>query len=66
MARKVRCTTRSQGIHFATVGVVKDARTGRTLAETGVKPYQSSAAIIAAEALAEARGWQIVTGDEDA
>ncbi len=63
--RKVTCTTRDEGIHFGTIGVIRDAKSGRKLAETGLKPYQSSAAIISAEALAAARGWQVATSEDE-
>jgi len=65
--RKVICTTRDEGVNFGTIGVVRDAKSGRKLAETGIKPYRSSGAIISAEALAEQRGWTVVSDqDEDA
>lgn len=58
--RAVICTTRDVGV-FGTIGVVKDARSGRRLAETGIKPYRSSAAIFGAEGIAAARGWRMTT-----
>ena len=62
--RTVICTTRDVGQNFATVGVVRDARSGRKLAETGLKPYRSSSAIFGAEGIAAARGWRVLANNE--
>jgi hypothetical protein len=65
--RRVYVTTGTVGDHAGTVGVVRDARTKRQLAATGIKPYGFlGAAIGHAEAIALDRRWLLVSGpDED-
>lgn len=59
--RQVILAHRPVGECFATVGVVKDAETGRTLAVTGEVPYGfAGAAIQKAEVLAARKGWSVV------
>ena len=56
----VTIETKNVGKSFATVGVIRSARTGRVLAKTAEKPYGfDRAAIEAAESLASARGWTV-------
>ena len=62
MSKNVRIETRTVGQFFATCGVIRDARTGRKLAETDDVPYGFTAsAFSAAEALAEKKGWNVVS-----
>ncbi len=64
--RTVTINTVMVGESFGCVGVVRDARTGRTLAKTKrVYPYQMTTyAVEGAEMLAFARGWTVVHGGE--
>lgn len=63
--RTVVIDTATVGQFFGTVGVVKDARTGRKVAEAKyVRPYGFvSAALDDARTLAEDRGWTIEEED---
>ena len=64
--RKVTIKTRTVGQYFATCGVIRDARTGRKLAEGQEVPYQfTAAAVDRARAEAERRGWVVVESDEE-
>ncbi len=58
----VRIETKTVGQHFGTSGGIRDAKTGRKLAETErTYPYQFNAAAYAgAEDLAAKRGWTVV------
>jgi hypothetical protein len=66
-AKTVRIETCNVGQNFGTVGVVRDARTGRKLAVTDdTYPLGfTAAACAAAEALAERKGWTVLASDEE-
>ena len=59
--RIVTVTTRTAGQSFGTVGVVKDARTGRKIVECDTtRPYGfTAAALDDARALAARKGWTV-------
>lgn len=65
VARNVRITTRTVGQHFGTCAVVKDAKTGRKLAEGETKPYGFTAAAVAnGEDIAKKNGWTVLDSEE--
>lgn len=60
MTRAVTIDVRSTGQAFGCYGVVRDARTRRKIAETGVKPNGFTAAdYAAAESICVERGWSV-------
>ena len=64
-SRAVTLSTVTIGQHFGTAGLVRDARTGRKLAQTEtVGLGHRAAAILRAEEIAAKRGWTVVS-DED-
>lgn len=59
--KKVTIDTRNAGQGFSTYGVILDAKTGKVLALTEDKPFSfDAAALDAARALAQKRGYSIV------
>lgn len=67
MSRRVKIETREVGQAFGCCAVIRDARTGRKLAETDdVRPYGFTAAAYGdGERLAEQRGWTVVEVEEE-
>jgi hypothetical protein len=64
--KTVTIETSEVGASFGTCAVIRDARTGRKLAETATtRPLgYTAAAYRDGEALAEARGWVVVEGGD--
>lgn len=66
MTKQVRIETVTVGQAFATCAVIRDAKTGRKLAVGDDKPYGFVGAAFAnGEAIAEKRGWSVVSGDDE-
>lgn len=64
MSRAVRIEVRDVGQAFACVGVIRDARSGKRLAETREYPYgQRGNAHDGAELIAANKGWTVASED---
>lgn len=66
MSRRVIVEARAVGVAFGCVGVVRDAKSRRKLAESDtVRPHGFAAnAVTDAEQIAAARGWTVATTDD--
>ena len=62
MTKTVTIESKPVGVNFALVGVIRDARTGRKLGETGPRPFAESA-LADARGYAAARGWIVQAAD---
>lgn len=61
IAKLVRVSAQHVGDNFATVGIVRDARSGEIIAETGARPYGfDDAALTDARVRAAAENWTVV------